>query len=144
MVCVATRSGFALLAEEMRPFPSTHSLPSWFPLRKAATRAPYEGEPRDAMPLLANPEPQYWAHRWVDTVVELWAGPIYIEGGLRLAQRDAVLMTILTLWTSSMRRRVWESVAHDGDLRAARDYLDLAGVINGPLPQLIDEVEGRV
>lgn len=142
MTCIATRRGFELLADEMRPFPVGHSLPRWLPLRKAASRAPYEGEPRAAMRLLAVPEPQYWGRRWLDVIVGLWAGPVHIEGSPRLAQRNEVIQEIATLFTSSMKRRIWEEAKDGGDLRAARDYL--APHIRGPLPQLIDEVEGRV
>lgn len=142
MTCVATRRGFELLAESLnpvRPFPVTHSIPLWFPLHKAATRCPYEGEPRDAMKLLEVPEPQYWGPRWLDVIVALWAGPIHLEGRTRNEQRNEAIQTIATLWTSSMKRRIWEEAK--GDLRAARDYL--TPVIRGPLPKLIDEVEGR-
>ncbi len=141
MTCIATRRGFELIAEERRPFPLTHSIPTWFPLHKAATRCPYEGEPRADMALLATPALQYWGPRWLDTIVTLYAGSIHLEGAPRAAQRNDLIQDITTLWTSSMKRKIWESVRSDGDLRAARDYL--AYMIKGPLPQLIDEVEGR-
>ncbi len=145
-VCQATQRGFELLAIDppIRPFPLTHSIPRWFPLHKAASRCPYEGEPRAEKRLLVAPEPQLWGPRWLDILVELWAGPIYLEGEPRLIQRNETLQHITTRWTSSMKRKIWESVANDGDLRAARDYLKSWDAIKGPLPQLIDEVEGRV
>lgn len=142
MTCFATRRGFELLSNERRPFPRTTSIPKWVPLYKAASRAPYEGEPRAEMPLLVVPEPQLWGPRWLDVIIELWAGPIAIDfTRSRQAQRDKVIETVSTLWTSSMKRKIWESVARDGDLRAVRDYLK--PIIHGPLPELIDEVEGR-
>jgi hypothetical protein len=139
--CFATRRGFELLVQDppVRPFPVTHSIPRWFPLHKVATRTPYEGEPREEMRLLEVPEPQLWGPRWLDVIVELWAGPIELGGPAYLAQRNDVIQTVVTLWTSSMKRKIWESVTRDGDLRAARDYL--APVIKGPLPMLIAEVE---
>lgn len=143
MTCIATRRGFELLREGLRPFPKGHSLPSWLPLQKAATRCPYTGHPREHAELLAKPEPQFWGPRWIDPIVKLWAGPIALDHtGARMAQREAVLQTILTLWPTTMKTKIWECESRDGDLRAVRDYI--RHVIKGPMPELIDEVEGRV
>lgn len=139
-VCYATRRGFELLKDGMRPFPQGHSIPAWFPLHKAATRIGYDGEPRDAQPLLVMPEPQLWGPFWLDIIIELWAGPIDIDPMpmLRENQRNEVIQVVVTSFTSSMKLAIVD--ARREDLRAVRELLKTW--IKGPAPMLIEEVEG--
>lgn len=132
-----------LLVDGWRPFPLSHSLPYFIPISRTPykTVGPYNGEPRVEQPFLAVPEMQIWARRWVDIIVELWAGPIHLQGEKRELQRNDVLMTIQMLWTSSMKQRLYD--AYTEDLRAVRELLVRDRIIKGPPPMLLIEVEGK-
>jgi hypothetical protein len=137
--CKAAAKTFAYLRSGLRPFPEGHSLPAWmYAPFIDQTRSAYDGEPREERPLLTIPETQLWFPRWVDIIVALWSGPIYLEGATRQAQRDDVLRRVASSSTHFQRRLI---DAHAEDLRAVRAYV--APMVTGPLPQLLSEVEGR-
>lgn len=140
--CRAALETVRLLGMNLRPLPKTHSLPAWMHegvIIVATTRGKYEGEPRADKGFLAVPEEQHWVPRWVDIIVELWAGPIYVEGEVKQAQRDACLHEVKTTWTSSMKSMIVD--AYTEDLRAVRDLLMQRGAVVGPQPLLISEFE---
>ena len=128
-----------LLRLGYRPYPRGHSLDSTFVLYETLSAAPYQGEPREDMaPLPAN-EDQFWVQRWVDIIVELWAGPIALEGATRRAQRDSVLRHVRVLFTEHQKSML--VAAYSEDLRAVRDYLKQHRAIIGSPPVLIEEWE---
>lgn len=139
--CKARMKTFVYFKHRLRPFPVGHSLPLHFlpPVHADLTRGAYSGEPREEQPLLVKAERQFWVPHWVDVIVELWAGPIHMEGAQRLAQRDECIRSVLTLFTSSMKGQIVD--AQKEDLRAVREVLKKFGAYQGPPPQLIEEVE---
>ncbi len=137
--CASALLTFRLLKEGWRPLPAnSNSLPAWclgYP--KHLTRGRYEGEPREDMGFLPDPVPQLWVPRWLDIIVDLWSGPIALEGEPRQLQRDEVLWTVESSWSAPAKQKIVD--AYREDLRAVRDLL--RPVIVGPLPQLIVDVE---
>lgn len=140
--CRAALETVRLLGLGLRPLPKTHSLPAWTRrgmITIAYTRGAYEGEPRGRQKMRATPEEQHWVPQWVDIIVDLWSGPIYTEGDIRQAQRDACLHHVKVMWTSSMKQ--WILDARKEDLRAVRDLLKKYGAILGAPPMLLEEFE---
>lgn len=140
--CRAAIETVRMLGMGMRPLPATHSLPAWMRdgmVTVMQTRGKYEGEPREEQGFLAVPEEQHWIPRWVDIIVELWSGPIYVHGEVKQAQRDACLHDVKTLWTSSMKKQIVD--AYREDLRAVRALLVRFGAVIGDPPMLITEFE---
>lgn len=139
--CRSALETVRLLGLGFRPLPPTHSLPAW--ARESVvvmkTRAKYEGEPREDKGLLPKPEEQHWVPRWMDIIVTLWAGPIYVHGQIKQAQRDACLHEVKTLWTSSMKQQIVDAFSED--LRAVRDLLKTKSAFVGEPPMLISEFE---
>lgn len=134
-LCKASAKTYVYLKHALRPFPDGHTLPEWLvPIASDLTRCSWEGEPREAQPLLPTPTMQHWVPRWVDIIVELWVGSIYLEGGERKTQRDLVLAHVLQ--SPKLQRDLIDAYAED--LRAVRDHLKAC--IVGPLPQLLSEV----
>lgn len=120
--CRAASLTHALLKDGLRPLPPTHSLPSWMRMgmiRIEKTRGKYEGEPRHEQGFLDEATEQHWVPRWVDIMVDLWSGPIYMQGAERQQQRDLALHHVKTLWTSSMKQQIVD--AYREDLRAVRE-----------------------
>lgn len=138
--CKARMKTFVYFKHRLRPFPAGHSLPSFLPpLHVDMTRGAYDGEPREEQPLLVRAERQWWAPTWVDVIVKLWSGPIFIEGAGRTAQRDQCIRHVLTMFTSGMKGQLVDACRED--LRSAREVLKKFGAYAGPDPQLIEEVE---
>lgn len=155
--CKAAGRTYLLIEAGFRPFPVGNTLPAWLALisQTHETRGAYEGEPREEQKLLTTPVTQYWLPRWVDIIVELWAGATFVESDLADADTlPAALNTIYRLSGSVGARRaqrnvVLEKVLHDKplqqkivdayreDLRAVRDLL--RPHIVGPPPTLYSE-----
>ncbi len=138
--CIAAARTLFLLREGLRPVPAeTHTLPPWCveAYDRHLTRGKYEGEPRADVGLLAEPVLQLWVPRWMDIIVDLWSGPISMQGEARAIQRDNVLHIVKLMWTSSMKQQIVD--AYREDLRAVRELL--RPIIVGTPPMLIVEFE---
>lgn len=125
-------------ARGLRPLPLTNTLPDWLPRDHAWSDGAYEGEPRDTL-FLDEACHQVWVHQWVDIVVELWNGPIDLEGERRLLQRNETLRTVAAL--ARVQSLVVEAYRREG-LKGAREVLMHWTI--GPPPMLIEEFEAGI
>lgn len=124
----------------LRPLPAGNSLPPNFPRRVEQTCGRYEGEPREELPLASSNTEQHWVPRWVDIVLELWAGSVALAAGpaeqRQLHQRNLVLQAAFK--SPAMQVLIVDAYDRVG-LRGAREAVQ--PVIVGSPPLLIEEVE---
>lgn len=144
-VC-APRITRELYRRQMRPYPTTHTLPAdALPHVKAISCGRYDGEPRAELPLATTSCPQVWFPLWVDIVATCWSRHIWGLDGAddavsaqRMTQRNTVLTSILL--PAPPLQQALEAAWRAGDYPGALAYLKAITPHGWPPPRYLPPV----